>query len=57
MNAEEIKKQRDKENQKKMTTVAGAPVGNNQDVMTAGARGPMVLQDVWFLEKLAHFLI
>ncbi|NLY73001.1 MAG: catalase [Tissierellia bacterium] len=40
---------------KKMTTVAGAPVANNQDVMTAGPRGPMVLQDVWFLEKLAHF--
>ncbi|MEA4996525.1 MAG: catalase [Petrimonas sp.] len=38
-----------------MTTVAGAPVGNNQDAMTAGPRGPMMLQDVWFLEKLAHF--
>jgi catalase len=23
--------------------------------MTAGARGPLLLQDVWFLEKLAHF--
>src|SRR5690554_4767087 len=55
MNAEEIKKQKDKKNQKKMTTVAGAPVGNNQDSMTAGPRGPMMLQDVWFLEKLAHF--
>lgn len=40
---------------KKMTTVAGAPVANNQDSMTAGPRGPMMLQDVWFLEKLAHF--
>ncbi|MDD3512042.1 MAG: catalase, partial [Fermentimonas sp.] len=39
----------------KMTTVAGAPVGNNQDSMTAGPRGPMMLQDVWFLEKMAHF--
>ncbi|HAR38360.1 MAG: catalase [Bacteroidetes bacterium GWD2_45_23] len=55
MNAEELKKQRDKKNQKRMTTVAGAPVGNNQDAMTAGPRGPMMLQDVWFLEKLAHF--
>ena len=43
------------ENQKPLTTAAGAPVANNQDVMTAGERGPMVLQDVWFLEKLAHF--
>lgn len=55
MNAEEIKKQKDKKNQNKLTTVAGAPVGNNQDSMTAGPRGPMMLQDVWFLEKLAHF--
>ena len=55
MNAEELKKQKDKKNQAKMTTVAGAPVGNNQDSMTAGPRGPMMLQDVWYLEKLAHF--
>lgn len=40
---------------KKLTTVAGAPVADNQNVMTAGPRGPMLLQDVWFLEKLAHF--
>ena len=40
---------------KKLTTNAGAPVADNQNVMTAGPRGPMLLQDVWFLEKLAHF--
>ena len=40
---------------KKLTTVAGAPVPDNQNVMTAGPRGPMLLQDVWFQEKLAHF--
>ena len=40
---------------RKMTTNAGAPVADNQNVMTAGARGPMLLQDVWFLEKLAQF--
>ena len=44
-----------KDEKKKMTTAAGAPVANNQDSMTAGPRGPMMLQDVWFLEKLAHF--
>lgn len=38
-----------------LTTRAGAPVPNNQDSLTAGARGPMLLQDVWYLEKLAHF--
>ena len=39
----------------KMTFAAGAPVESNQDSMTVGPRGPMLLQDVWFLEKLAHF--
>ncbi|MDP1652961.1 MAG: catalase [Rhodocyclaceae bacterium] len=40
---------------KKLTTNGGAPVPDNQNAMTAGPRGPMLLQDVWFLEKLAHF--
>ena len=39
----------------KLTTNAGCPVADNQNVMTAGRRGPQLLQDVWFLEKLAHF--
>ena len=39
----------------KLTTSAGCPVSDNQNVMTAGPRGPQLLQDVWFLEKLAHF--
>ena len=43
------------ENTAPLTTAAGAPVANNQDSLTAGPRGPMLLQDVWFLEKLAHF--
>ncbi|WDN89183.1 catalase [Desulfosarcina sp. BuS5] len=41
--------------QKKLTNNAGAPVADNQNVMTAGPRGPMLLQNAWFLEKLAHF--
>ena len=41
--------------QRKLTTIAGAPVAENQNVLTAGKQGPMLLQDVWFLEKLAHF--
>lgn len=40
---------------KKLTTAQGTPVADNQNVATAGKRGPMLLQDVWFLEKLAHF--
>lgn len=38
-----------------LRTEAGAPVANNQDSMTAGARGPMALQDIWYIEKIAHF--
>ncbi len=40
---------------KKLTTNGGAPVANNNHVMTAGPRGPMLMQDVWFQEKLASF--
>ena len=40
---------------KKLTTVQGAPVVDNQNSVTAGPRGPMLMQDVWFLEKLSHF--
>jgi catalase len=40
---------------KKLTTSFGCPVANNQHVKTAGPRGPQLLEDVWFLEKLAHF--
>ncbi len=40
---------------KKLTTIQGAPVSDNQNVQTAGPRGPMLLQDAWFLEKLSHF--
>ncbi|MBM7551314.1 catalase [Thalassobacillus pellis] len=43
-----------KEN-KKLTTSWGAPVGDNQNSITAGSRGPTLIQDVHLLEKLAHF--
>jgi catalase len=41
--------------ERKLFTAAGAPVADNQNSMTAGVRGPVVLQDVWLLEKMAHF--
>ena len=44
-----------KDENNKLTTNAGAPVPDNQNVMTAGPRGPQLLQDVWYLEKMAHF--
>jgi catalase len=30
------------------------PRPDNQNFMTAGPRGPMLLQEVWYLEKLAY---
>jgi catalase len=40
---------------KTLTTAAGIPVSNNQTSLTAGERGPTLLQDHYLLEKLAHF--
>jgi catalase len=39
---------------KRLTTTAGAPVPDNQNSLTAGARGPVLLQDYQLIEKLAH---
>jgi len=38
----------------RLTTTAGHPVADNQNSLTAGARGPLLLQDYQLLEKLAH---
>ncbi|MBK9766456.1 MAG: catalase [Chloracidobacterium sp.] len=40
---------------KKLTSVSGRPIAENQNAKTAGRKGPMLLEDFWFLEKLAHF--
>jgi len=42
-------------NPKKLTTAFGTPVGDDQNTITAGSRGPALMQDVHLLEKLAHF--
>ncbi|PEU61620.1 catalase [Priestia megaterium] len=42
-------------NKNNLTTSWGAPVGDNQNSMTAGSHGPTLIQDVHLLEKLAHF--
>ncbi len=39
---------------RKLTTTAGAPVPDNQNSITAGPRGPLLLQDYQLIEKLAH---
>ncbi len=38
-----------------LTHAAGAPVADNLNIRTAGKRGPALLEDVWLIEKLAHF--
>lgn len=38
----------------KLTTTAGAPVPSNQDSLSAGKRGPLLMQDYQLMEKLAH---
>ncbi|MFF1836638.1 catalase [Streptomyces sp. NPDC058231] len=41
--------------QRVLTTESGAPVADNQNSATAGAGGPLLLQDQHLLEKLARF--
>ncbi|HLJ27035.1 MAG TPA: catalase [Candidatus Angelobacter sp.] len=43
------------EDKKVMTTDAGRPVGDNQNSLTVGPRGPIVLEDFLLFEKMAHF--
>src|SRR5690606_3914071 len=43
------------EKKEKLTRQTGAPVPDNQNVQTAGPRGPLLMQDYWFLEKMANF--
>lgn len=40
---------------KQMTTSAGIPVGDNQNALTAGPRGPLLAQDWQLFEKHGHF--
>ena len=37
-----------------LTTTGGNPVADNQNSLTAGPRGPLLMQDYQLLEKLAH---
>ncbi|HUT48374.1 MAG TPA: catalase [Alphaproteobacteria bacterium] len=40
---------------KTLTTAAGIPIGDNQNSLTAGPRGPLLVQDWQLFEKHAHF--
>lgn len=41
--------------EKTLTNNFGAPLPNNEHSLTAGERGPILLQDYFLIEKLAHF--
>lgn len=38
-----------------LTTSNGAPIWNKNDVLTVGERGPMLMQDVVYMDEMAHF--
>jgi len=40
------------EERKRMTTDAGRPVGDNQNSLTVGPRGPVVFEDFLLFEKM-----
>jgi catalase len=44
-----------KEKNRKLTTASGKPYTDHENSMTAGPRGPMLLQDFVYHEKMAHF--
>ena len=41
--------------EKVLTTNHGVPITDNQNLETVGERGLVLLRDVRFIEKLAHF--
>lgn len=46
---------RDDTQKKPLTSTSGRPIAQNENIQTAGRRGPVTLQDTWYLEKMAHF--
>jgi len=42
-------------NPTRLTTASGIPVADNQNSLSAGPRGPLLLQDFHLIEKLQHF--
>src|SRR4051794_39970935 len=41
--------------EKRLTTASGIPVADNQNSLTAGPHGPVLMQDFHLIEKMAHF--
>lgn len=46
---------RDSTPKKPLTSTSGRPVAHNENIATAGRRGGVLMQDTWYLEKMAHF--
>ena len=46
---------KDEKKKPKLTNAFGTPVADNENSLTAGPRGPMLMQDAWYLEKMANF--
>ncbi|PNY94553.1 catalase [Mammaliicoccus sciuri] len=42
-------------NKSKLTGLFGTPVSDRENSLTAGKRGPLAMQDIYFLEQMAHF--
>ena len=40
---------------KQLTTAEGCPIADNENSITAGPRGPLLMQDVQLLEQMQHF--
>jgi catalase len=41
--------------EKRLTNAIGSPVADNTNILTAGPGDPALLQDIWLIEKMAHF--
>jgi len=46
---------KDKEKKRKLTTASGKPYVEDENTMSVGPRGPLLLQDYILHEKMAHF--
>lgn len=54
-NADRIRAEHEYPETTQLANEAGNPVADNNHTLTAGERGPVLLQDNWLIEKLAHF--
>ena len=48
-------KQNSNSKTKEITTLWGEPIGDDTNTLTAGPRGPVLLEDGWFLNDMSHF--